>query len=122
LDFSLRPLPGSCRGIYSKPPYTEYISTRWYRAPECLLTDGYYDYKMDLWGIGCVFFEVVALFPLFPGSNELDQIEKIHAVMGTPSKELQLKFKRYAFGTGPESRHFSMPDFFNVKNLEISVA
>ncbi len=86
---------GSCRGIYSKPPYTEYISTRWYRAPECLLTDGYYDYKMDLWGIGCVFFEVVALFPLFPGSNELDQIEKIHAVMGTPSKELQLKFKRY---------------------------
>ena len=32
---------GSCRGIYSKQPYTEYISTRWYRAPECLLTDGY---------------------------------------------------------------------------------
>jgi len=31
---------GSCRGIYSKQPYTEYISTRWYRAPECLLTDG----------------------------------------------------------------------------------
>ena len=39
---------GSCRGIYSKQPYTEYISTRWYRAPECLLTDGYYGYKMDL--------------------------------------------------------------------------
>lgn len=32
---------GSCRGIYSKQPYTEYISTRWYRAPECILTDGY---------------------------------------------------------------------------------
>ena len=39
---------GSCRGIYSKQPYTEYISTRWYRAPECLLTDGYYNYKMDM--------------------------------------------------------------------------
>ena len=39
---------GSCRGIYSKQPYTEYISTRWYRAPECLLTDGYYNYKMDI--------------------------------------------------------------------------
>mmetsp|Transcript_16761 Transcript_16761/g.39506 ORF Transcript_16761/g.39506 Transcript_16761/m.39506 type:complete len:194 (+) Transcript_16761:111-692(+) len=47
---------GSCRGIYSKQPYTEYISTRWYRAPECLLTDGYYNYKMDMWGVGCVFF------------------------------------------------------------------
>ena len=32
---------GSCRGIYSKKPYTEYISTRWYRAPECLLTNGW---------------------------------------------------------------------------------
>lgn len=49
---------------------TEYISTRWYRAPECLLTDGYYNYKMDMWGVGCVFFEVISLFPLFPGQNE----------------------------------------------------
>jgi renal tumor antigen len=63
---------GSCRGIYSKQPYTEYISTRWYRAPECLLTDGYYGYKMDLWGVGCVLFEVLSLFPLFPGNDELD--------------------------------------------------
>jgi serine/threonine protein kinase len=38
-----------------------------YRAPECLLTDGYYNYKMDMWGVGCVMFEVVALYPLFPG-------------------------------------------------------
>lgn len=37
---------GSCRGVYSKQPYTEYISTRWYRAPECLLTDGWYGLKM----------------------------------------------------------------------------
>lgn len=37
---------GSCRGIFQKQPYTEYISTRWYRAPECLLTDGYYGYKV----------------------------------------------------------------------------
>ena len=41
---------GSCKGIYSQHPYTEYISTRWYRATECLLTDGYYGPKMDLWG------------------------------------------------------------------------
>jgi len=63
---------GSCKGMYSEHPYTEYISTRWYRAPECLLTDGYYDYKMDLWGVGCVMFEIIGLFPLFPGDNELD--------------------------------------------------
>mmetsp|Transcript_44877 Transcript_44877/g.72073 ORF Transcript_44877/g.72073 Transcript_44877/m.72073 type:complete len:488 (-) Transcript_44877:105-1568(-) len=87
---------GSCRGIYSKPPFTEYISTRWYRAPESLLTNGYYDYKMDLWGVGCVMFEIISLFPLFPGTNELDQIEKVHTIMGTPAKEVMSKFKRHS--------------------------
>ena len=37
---------GSCKGIFSDQPYTEYISTRWYRSPECLLTDGYYGLKV----------------------------------------------------------------------------
>mmetsp|Transcript_94201 Transcript_94201/g.177236 ORF Transcript_94201/g.177236 Transcript_94201/m.177236 type:complete len:536 (-) Transcript_94201:179-1786(-) len=88
---------GSCRGIYSRQPYTEYISTRWYRAPECLLTDGYYNFKMDIFAAGCVWFEIMALFPLFPGSNELDQIQKIHNVLGTPSPDLLArKFKRNA--------------------------
>ncbi|CAK9880013.1 unnamed protein product [Sphagnum jensenii] len=85
---------GSCRGMYSKQPYTEYISTRWYRAPECLLTDGYYNYKMDMWGVGCVFFEIVSLFPLFPGNNELDQVQKIHKILGTPPMQLLEKMKR----------------------------
>jgi renal tumor antigen len=70
-------------------------SFRRYRAPECLLTDGYYNYKMDMWGIGCVFFEVMSLFPLFPGTNELDQIQKIHNIVGTPPPELLAKIKRY---------------------------
>ncbi|XP_041427927.1 MOK protein kinase L homeolog isoform X4 [Xenopus laevis] len=84
---------GSCRSLFSKQPYTEYISTRWYRAPECLLTDGYYTYKMDIWSAGCVFFEIASLHPLFPGSNELDQISKIHDVIGTPDLALLKKFK-----------------------------
>ncbi|XP_006824841.1 MAPK/MAK/MRK overlapping kinase-like [Saccoglossus kowalevskii] len=84
---------GSCRSVYSKPPYTEYISTRWYRAPECLLTDGYYSYKMDLWSVGCVIFEVMSLHPLFPGSNEVDQIAKIHDIMGTPDNTVLNKLR-----------------------------
>eukprot|EP00826_Nyctotherus_ovalis_P055604 TRINITY_DN739_c0_g1_i2.p1 TRINITY_DN739_c0_g1~~TRINITY_DN739_c0_g1_i2.p1 ORF type:complete len:345 (+),score=103.64 TRINITY_DN739_c0_g1_i2:424-1458(+) len=85
---------GSCRGIYSKQPFTEYISTRWYRPPECLLTDGYYNYKMDIWGTGCIFFEMLNLFPLFPGKNEKDQIHKIHNILGTPSREILERFQR----------------------------
>lgn len=84
---------GSCRSVYSKQPYTEYISTRWYRAPECLLTDGYYTYKMDIWSVGCVFFEILSLHPLFPGSNEVDQIAKIHDIMGTPDSSVLDKLK-----------------------------
>ncbi|XP_072283962.1 MAPK/MAK/MRK overlapping kinase [Pyxicephalus adspersus] len=85
---------GSCRSVFSKQPYTEYISTRWYRAPECLLTDGHYTYKMDIWSAGCVFFEICRLHPLFPGSNELDQISKIHDVLGTPTSAVLKKFKQ----------------------------
>ncbi|XP_043999395.1 MAPK/MAK/MRK overlapping kinase-like isoform X1 [Gambusia affinis] len=85
---------GSCRSMYSKPPHTEYISTRWYRAPECLLTDGYYTQKMDVWSAGCVFFEILSLNPLFPGANELDQVAKIHNVLGTPDQSLLQKFKQ----------------------------
>ncbi|XP_032338591.1 MAPK/MAK/MRK overlapping kinase isoform X5 [Camelus ferus] len=85
---------GSCRSVYSKQPYTEYISTRWYRAPECLLTDGFYTYKMDMWSAGCVLYEVASLQPLFPGANELDQISRIHDIIGTPTENTLAKFKQ----------------------------
>ncbi len=76
-----------------RPPTRRHLR-RWYRAPECLLTDGYYNYKMDMWGVGCVFFEIMSLFPLFPGTNELDQIQKIHNILGTPPPELLAKMKK----------------------------
>ena len=47
---------------------------------------------MDLWGVGCVMFEVVSLFPLFPGNDELDQVNKIHNILGTPDETLLAKF------------------------------
>lgn len=43
---------------------------------------------MDLWGVGCVWFELLCLNPLFPGDNEVDQIAKIHNVLGTPNPSL----------------------------------
>lgn len=89
---------GSCKGCFSAHPYTEYISTRWYRPPECLMTDGYYTSSMDIWGLGCVLFEVITFNPLFPGENEMDQISKINKVLGTPSKELIARFqKNYSY-------------------------
>lgn len=87
---------GSVRGINSKPPFTEYISTRWYRPPECLLTCGMYGKEMDIWGAGCIFFELTALYPLFPGNDEADQIHRIHSVLGTPSASVVAKLQKHA--------------------------
>jgi len=86
---------GSCRSVYSKQPLTEYISTRWYRPPECLLTEGRYGYKMDLWAAGCVMYELATLKPLFPGSNELDQLYRIHAILGTPAERVLNRFYQF---------------------------
>ena len=51
---------------------------------------------MDLWGVGCVFFEMLTLFPLFPGDDEMDQIHKIHDIIGTPNENLLNYFKNHA--------------------------
>ncbi|CAL8080589.1 unnamed protein product [Orchesella dallaii] len=87
---------GSVRGMFSRPPYTEYISTRWYRSPECLLTAGHYSNKMDIWAAGCVFYEVLTLRPLFPGSSELDQINRVNNILGPPPIKLLDNFREKA--------------------------
>lgn len=87
---------GSCKGKHSPAPYTDYISTRWYRAPECLMTDGYYNEKMDIWGFGCVLFELVTKKPLFPGKDEPDQVHRIHNILGTPNHHVLERFRSQA--------------------------
>lgn len=63
---------------------TDYVCTRWYRAPECVLKSKDYDEKVDIWAVGCVMAELIMLKPIFPGNNEFDQINTICKVMGTP--------------------------------------
>ncbi|CAL6063059.1 CMGC RCK [Hexamita inflata] len=87
---------GSARQIGSEFPYTEYISTRWYRPPEVLLSDGIYGQEMDIFGLGCVMYELIELHPIFPGKDEFDQMCRIHNVLGTPSAELIKRLRRNA--------------------------
>uniref|UniRef100_A0A4W3JIT9 non-specific serine/threonine protein kinase n=1 Tax=Callorhinchus milii TaxID=7868 RepID=A0A4W3JIT9_CALMI len=77
---------GLAREIRSRPPYTDYVSTRWYRAPEVLLRSTNYSSPIDLWAVGCIMAELYTLRPLFPGSSEVDEIFKICQVLGTPKK------------------------------------
>mmetsp|Transcript_10439 Transcript_10439/g.28818 ORF Transcript_10439/g.28818 Transcript_10439/m.28818 type:complete len:562 (+) Transcript_10439:42-1727(+) len=76
---------GLAREIRSKPPYTDYVSTRWYRAPEVLLRAPSYTAPIDVWAIGTIMCEMFTLRPLFPGTSEADEIYKICSVLGTPT-------------------------------------
>lgn len=76
---------GLAREIRSKPPFTDYVSTRWYRAPEVLLRSDNYNSPIDIWACGGILAEMFTLRPLFPGSSEADEIYKICAILGTPN-------------------------------------
>merc|ERR1719174_1898748 len=76
---------GLAREIRSRPPFTEYVSTRWYRAPEVLLRSRSYNSPVDIWACGCMFVELFTRRPLFPGSSEVDQILRVLRLTGAPS-------------------------------------
>jgi serine/threonine protein kinase len=95
-----------CLQIRSRPPFTDYVSTRWYRAPEVLLHSTSYNSPIDQFACGAIMAELFTLRPLFPGSSggltsrsclpalvmprgphtaEADQLYKLCSVLGTPS-------------------------------------
>jgi protein kinase len=78
---------GQAREIRSRPPYSDYVSTRWYRSPELLLRSSTYNSPIDLWACGCIMAELYLSKPLFAGSSEADQMCRICAILGTPTKE-----------------------------------
>lgn len=66
---------------------TDYVATRWYRAPELLLTFKRYTTAVDMWSVGCIFGEILQRKPLLPGSDSSHQLELIFNLIGTPSEE-----------------------------------
>ncbi|KAI5422962.1 hypothetical protein KIW84_046109 [Lathyrus oleraceus] len=75
---------GLAREVSSMPPYTQYVSTRWYRAPEVLLQSACYTPAVDMWAIGAILAELFTLTPIFPGESEIDQLYKIYCILGMP--------------------------------------
>ncbi|EAN80624.1 mitogen-activated protein kinase [Trypanosoma equiperdum] len=81
----------SCRGNY-----TEYVATRWYRAPELLVGDVSYGKAVDVWAIGCVFSELSDGQPLFPGDSDLDQLSLIMRACGPVPQQMVSTFEHNA--------------------------
>ncbi|XP_010628916.1 mitogen-activated protein kinase 15 isoform X2 [Fukomys damarensis] len=66
---------------------TEYVATRWYRAPEVLLSSRWYTLGVDMWSLGCILGEMLRGQPLFPGSSTLHQLQLILETIPPPSAE-----------------------------------
>ena len=96
---------GLARETNGRPPFTEYISTRWYRAPEILLRSKRYNSAVDIWAAGCIMAELMSLSPLFPGSNEEDELYKICSILGSPTPSMWNEGVSLASGL-----HFSFPE------------
>uniref|UniRef100_A0A673KN92 mitogen-activated protein kinase n=1 Tax=Sinocyclocheilus rhinocerous TaxID=307959 RepID=A0A673KN92_9TELE len=72
---------------------TGYVVTRWYRAPEVILSWMHYTQTVDIWSVGCIMAEMLLGKPLFKGNDHLDQLMEIMKITGTPAKEFTAKLQ-----------------------------
>jgi len=75
--------------------FTEYVATRWYRAPELLVKEVLYEATVDVWAVGCLLPEMLTGEPLFPGESDLDQLHQIIAVRGYLPKHMVDTFHQH---------------------------
>jgi len=79
---------GLARGInMESPDLTEYVVTRWYRAPEIMLACQEYSKAIDVWAVGCIYAELLGTKPLFPGDDYIHQLKLIVETLGSPSED-----------------------------------
>ena len=88
IDNPSLPIEYSNSVIYddSKRELNDRNISRWYRAPEAILSPDSYDKPVDIWSIGCILAELLGRQPLFPADNNLDELQKIISVLGSPSE------------------------------------
>uniref|UniRef100_A0A671W2V6 cyclin-dependent kinase n=1 Tax=Sparus aurata TaxID=8175 RepID=A0A671W2V6_SPAAU len=83
--------------------YSNEVVTLWYRPPDVLLGSTEYSTPIDMWGVGCIFYEMITGRPLFPGSTVEDELHLIFRILGTPTEETwpgittSEEFKTYNF-------------------------
>lgn len=95
---------GLARGVHPentgrRHSITNYVATRWYRAPEIMLSKGRYSRAVDTWAVGCIFSEFYGRRPLFLSRDSLQQLHEIEKKLGTPDRLVQLKHGWTCFKT-----------------------
>ena len=101
---------GLARGLdVDNMELTEYVVTRWYRAPEIMLSCQEYTKAIDVWSVGCIFAELMGRKPLFPGDDYIHQLQIISDVLGTPEDD------DLSFVTSDKARRFMKSQAFKQK-------
>ena len=100
---------GLAREMNSQLQLTEYISTRWYRAPELLLGSKSYSSPIDIWAVGVVMAEMFLLEPIFPGLTDFDQLYKICSLLGSPSPKTWPEGQKLA-----KNLNYHFPQFLSL--------
>ena len=84
-------------GPESVTAITDYVTTRWYRAPEVIVGWSRYSSAIDMWAVGCITAELIARSPLFPGENTMKQLGLIIRILGSPHESFILKSQKTMF-------------------------
>jgi len=112
---------GLCRSVTelansTAPVLTDYVATRWYRAPEILLGSTAYTRGVDMWAVGCILGEMLLGRPCFPGNSTMNQLERVIEVTGRPSAEdlssISSPFAATMIESIPTLRHRTVPEMF----------
>jgi len=116
-DFGLARSIASLENVnVANPVLTDYVATRWYRAPEILLGSQKYTKGVDMWSIGCILGELLGGKPMFPGTSTMNQLDKIIEVTGRPTAEditaINSPFAATMLESLPPSRPRSLGDMF----------
>lgn len=97
---------------------TDYIATRWYRAPEVILSWAQYTAAIDVWSVGCILAEMIRRKPLMPAQNSAEQMKMIVNICGSPGKDLikniQDSDNRQFMEQLPNQRGKNFKELFNM--------
>ncbi|KAH8741380.1 MAP kinase [Cryptosporidium ryanae] len=101
-----------------KDDLTDYVVTRWYRAPEIILCVNRYDKAVDIWSAGCIFAELIKRSALFAGHDHLDQLKAIISCLGTPDKEELDSWLPYQGQTENARKYLDTLPYFKGKSIQ----
>lgn len=93
---------------------TAYVATRWYRAPEIMLSWRAYTNAVDMWSVGCILGEILLGRPLFPGRDFFEQLKLVTDVLGAPSESDLLSIK------SERAKNYVMKHFMNKQRIPMS--